>query len=102
MPAVSNATLSPPGTLDFVVAKDNVVFLGPPEPARPIWPIGIAIRACQAGHRVLFATASEWVVRLAEAHHAGRLQQELVRLGRYPPTWKCSTVPFLIWPRAAS
>jgi IstB-like ATP binding protein len=46
--------------------------------------IGIAIRACQAGHRVLFATASEWVARLAEAHHAGRLQQELIRLGRYP------------------
>ena len=46
--------------------------------------IGIAIRACQAGHRVLFATASEWVARLAEAHHTGRLQQELVRLGRYP------------------
>ena len=46
--------------------------------------IGIAIRACQAGYRVLFATACEWVARLAEAHHAGRLQQELVRLGRYP------------------
>ena len=46
--------------------------------------IGIAIRACQASHRVLFATASEWVARLAEAHHTGRLQQELVRLGRYP------------------
>jgi hypothetical protein len=46
--------------------------------------IGIAIRACQAGHRVQFATASQWVARLAEAHHAGRLQQELTRLGRYP------------------
>ena len=46
--------------------------------------IGLAIRACQAGHRVLFATAAEWVARLAEAHHAGRLQSELVRLGRYP------------------
>ena len=46
--------------------------------------IGIAIRACQAGHRVLFATASEWVARLAEAHHTGRLQPELIRLGRYP------------------
>ena len=46
--------------------------------------IGIAIRACQAGHRVLFATASQWVARLAEAHHSGRLQQELIRLGRYP------------------
>ncbi len=58
------------GTLDFVTAKENVVFLGPP--------------GCQAGHRVLFATAADWVAHLAEAHHAGRLQQELVRLGRYP------------------
>jgi DNA replication protein DnaC len=34
---------------------------------------------------VLFATASERVARLADAHHAaGRLQAELVRLGRYP------------------
>jgi DNA replication protein DnaC len=33
---------------------------------------------------VLFATASQWVAQLAEAHHAGRLQAELVRLGRYP------------------
>jgi DNA replication protein DnaC len=51
---------------------------------RSILAIGLAIRACKAGHRVLFATASQWVARLAEAHHAGRLQTELVRLGRYP------------------
>ena len=46
--------------------------------------IGLAMRACQAGHRVLFATAAEWVARLAEAHHGGRIHQELTRLGRYP------------------
>ncbi len=72
------------GTLDFVTAKDNVVFLGPPGTGKTHLAIGLAIRACQAGHRVLFATASEWVARLADAHHAGRLQAELVRLGRYP------------------
>src|ERR1700751_5060149 len=72
------------GTLDFVAAKENVVFLGPPGTGKTHLAIGFAIRACQAGHRVLFATASEWVARLAEAHHAGRLQQELIRLGRYP------------------
>jgi DNA replication protein DnaC len=33
---------------------------------------------------VLFATAAQWVARLADAHAAGRLQAELVRLGRYP------------------
>ena len=72
------------GTLDFVTARENVVFLGPPGTGKTHLAIGLGIRACQAGHRVLFATASEWVDRLATAHHTGRLQAELVRLGRYP------------------
>jgi len=72
------------GTLDFVAGKENVVFLGPPGTGKTHLATGIAIRACQAGHRVHFATASQWVARLAEAHQAGRLQDELVRLGRYP------------------
>ncbi len=72
------------GTLDFVTAKDNVVFLGPPGTGKTHLATGIAIRACQAGHRVLFATAAQWVARLADAHHAGSLQAELIRLGRYP------------------
>jgi DNA replication protein DnaC len=33
---------------------------------------------------VLFATASEWVDKLADAHNSGRLQAELARLSRYP------------------
>jgi hypothetical protein len=33
---------------------------------------------------VLFATATEWVTRLADAHQAGRPHDELRRLGRYP------------------
>jgi DNA replication protein DnaC len=72
------------GALDFVVAKENVVFLGPPGTGKTHLAIGLSIRACQAGHRVAFATASEWVARLAEAHAQGRFQAELVSLGRYP------------------
>jgi DNA replication protein DnaC len=72
------------GTLDFVSARDNVVFLGPPGTGKTMLAIGLGIRACQAGHRVLFATAAEWVARLADAHHAGRLHDELRKLGRYP------------------
>ena len=72
------------GTLDFVTARENVLLLGPPGTGKTHLATGLAIRACQAGHRVLFATATEWVTRLAEAHHGGVLQQELRRLGRYP------------------
>jgi DNA replication protein DnaC len=72
------------GTLDFVTAKENVVFLGPPGTGKTHLATGLAIRTCQAGHRVAFATAADWVARLADAHHGGQLQAELTRLGRYP------------------
>jgi DNA replication protein DnaC len=45
--------------------------------------VGLGIKAAQAGHRVLFATATEWVTRLQTAHSAGRLTDELARLRRY-------------------
>ncbi|MFN2506926.1 MAG: IS21-like element helper ATPase IstB [Acidimicrobiales bacterium] len=72
------------GTLDFVAGKENVVFLGPPGTGKTHLSIGLGIRACQAGHRVAFATAAEWVARLGEAHAQGRLHAELTRLGRLP------------------
>jgi DNA replication protein DnaC len=72
------------GTLDFIAGKENVIFLGPPGTGKTHLAIGLAIRGCQAGHRVLFATASQWVDKLADAHSSGRLQAELARLSRYP------------------
>jgi DNA replication protein DnaC len=71
-------------TLDFVAGNENVIFLDPPGTGKTHLAIGLGIRACQAGHRVLFWTASQWVDRLADAHNAGRLQEELTRLARYP------------------
>jgi DNA replication protein DnaC len=59
------------GTLDFITGRENVIFLGPPGTGKTHPATGLAIRACQAGHRVPFATAAQWVARLAEAHHAG-------------------------------
>ena len=44
---------------------------------------GLGIAAAHHGHRVLFATAIDWVTRLTDAHRAGRLPQELARLRRY-------------------
>ena len=72
------------GTLDFITAKENVIFLGPPGTGKTHLATGLAIKACHAGHRVLFATAADWVTRLADAHHAGRFPDEIKRLGRIP------------------
>lgn len=61
-----------------------MVFLGPPGAGKTHLSVGLSIRVCQAGHRVVFATAAEWVARLAEAPSAGELQAELIKLGRIP------------------
>ncbi len=40
-------TIAHLGTLDFVTARDNVVFLGPPGTGKTHLAVGLAIRACQ-------------------------------------------------------
>jgi hypothetical protein len=51
---------------------------------RSLLAIALGIRACLAGHRVLFRTATEWVALLADAQRQGRLDDELDRLQRVP------------------
>src|SRR5919206_925356 len=72
------------GQLDFLAGRENVVLLGPPGTGKTHLAIAIAIRACLAGQRVAFATATEWVARLAEAKRQGSLEAELRRLGFVP------------------
>jgi DNA replication protein DnaC len=70
--------------LDFLAGKENIVLLGPPGTGKTHLAIALAIRACLAGHRVLFRTATEWVAMLADAQRSGRLDDELTRLQRIP------------------
>jgi DNA replication protein DnaC len=72
------------GQLDFLHARENVVLLGPPGTGKTHLAIALSIRACLAGQRVLFRTATEWVALLAEAQRHGRLDEELKRLERVP------------------
>ena len=72
------------GQLDFLHGRENVVMLGPPGTGKTHLAVAIGIRACLAGQRVAFATATEWVAHLGEAKRSGQLEEELVRLGRVP------------------
>ncbi len=72
------------GQLDFLAGKENVVLLGPPGTGKTHLSISLGIRACLAGHRVAFKTATEWVALLADAQRNGRLDAELDRLQRIP------------------
>jgi DNA replication protein DnaC len=72
------------GQLDFLHAKENVILLGPPGTGKTHLAIALGIRACLAGQRVIFKTATEWVALLADQQRQGRLDDELKRLERYP------------------
>ena len=51
---------------------------------------GLGIKACQAGHRVLFATAAAWTDRLTTAHRAWAASRPR------SPAWAYSTWPPVI------
>jgi DNA replication protein DnaC len=67
----------------FLIEARNVVLLGPPGTGKTHLATALGVAAARHGHRVLFATATDWVTRLTDAHRAGRLPQELARLRRY-------------------
>ena len=82
-PGLKRDTIAHLGTGTFLAKAENVVLLGPPGTGKTHLAIGLGIKATQLGHRVLFATATEWVARLQAAHDNRRLAAELARLRRY-------------------
>ena len=80
--SIKKTTILHLGQLDFLAGRENVVLLGPPGTGKTHLAIALGIRACLAGHRVVFRTATEWVAQLGDAQRAGRLDTELDRLQR--------------------
>jgi DNA replication protein DnaC len=69
--------------LAWIEERANVCFFGPPGTGKTHCAIALAIKACERGHRVAFATAQEWVSRLEAAQDRNQLEDELRRLERY-------------------
>jgi hypothetical protein len=58
-----------------------VILLGPSGIGKTHLAIGLGVAAARALHPVRHA--SNWITRLSEAHHAGRLEAELKKIRRY-------------------
>ena len=82
--SVKREEISHLAQLDFLREKKNIIFLGPPGTGKTHLSIALAVQAARRGYRVQFATAQEWVTKLAKAKKQGRLDEELEKLGRIP------------------
>jgi DNA replication protein DnaC len=71
-PSLNREKIAHLSTATFIDQAHNLVLLGPPGTGKTHLAIGLGIKAAHAGHRVLFATATEWVTRLQSAHQSGR------------------------------
>lgn len=54
-------------TLDFISRKENLILIGTPGAGKTHYAIGLGIKACTEGMRVMFASVPNLVIELREA-----------------------------------
>ncbi len=67
----------------FLTEARNVVLLEPPGTGKTHLATALDVATARHGHRVLFATATDWVTRLTDAHRNAKMPAELAGLRRY-------------------
>jgi DNA replication protein DnaC len=80
--SVKRTSIAHLAQLDSLAEAVNVVFLGPPVPARPISSIALAVQAARRAAAWPGPPRTQWVKRLRAAKRTGRIDEEIKRLGR--------------------
>ncbi len=70
-------------TLDFIREGKNVILTGNPGTGKTHTAIGLGIKACEAGYRVLFTTIPYLVTELKESNDKRKLRTYERRFGKY-------------------
>lgn len=69
-------------TLSFIEKKENIIFIGPPGVGKSHIATSIGVKACEAGKKVLYVTASELIDDLFRAYENGTLKIKFKRLSK--------------------
>ncbi|MDV2195785.1 IS21-like element helper ATPase IstB [Enterobacter hormaechei] len=82
-PSIDHKIVRELAGLGFVERGENVVLLGPPGVGKTHLAVALAVKAAEAGHRVLFMTLDRLVSTLMRARQENRLDRQLQQL-TYP------------------
>lgn len=83
LPADAQNKLKVLGSLEFIKTGQNVILAGNPGTGKSHLAIGLGIRACMAGYRVLFATVPLLINQLKETRSQKTLQAFGNKFGKY-------------------
>jgi DNA replication protein DnaC len=81
-PSLNDREIAQLGSLAFIEAKGNVIFLGPPGVGKTHLAVGLGVKACMAGYRVLFLTVQKLLEELTIAKREGNLMGKILAYGR--------------------
>ncbi|HEU0031322.1 MAG TPA: IS21-like element helper ATPase IstB [Kofleriaceae bacterium] len=76
-PSVDNKLVRELATARFIAQAENVLLFGPPGVGKTHLAIGLGRAAIEAGHSVLFVTATALIAALAKGHLEGHLTEQL-------------------------
>jgi DNA replication protein DnaC len=82
-PSIDRKVMRELAGLAFVERAENVILLGPPGVGKTHLAVALAVKAVEAGHRVLFMTLDTVISRLKRAQQENRLDRQLSLLA-YP------------------
>ena len=76
-PSVDHKLVRELGTGRFIAGAENVLMFGPPGVGKTHLAIGLGRAAVEAGHSVLFVTATALLASLSRAQHEGKLADQI-------------------------
>ncbi|MBW2021017.1 MAG: IS21-like element helper ATPase IstB [Deltaproteobacteria bacterium] len=76
-PSIDRKVVRQLSALSFVNRAENVIILGPPGVGKTHLAIALAVKAVEAGHKVLFLTLESMITRLTRARIENRVERQL-------------------------